>query len=148
MTSPRLKILERQMLRKMPEQAPVPASDDLAAAIERVVQQRVEAALEQRPVKPPSHVQRIRDQFDAPAPYTDFKQIPPTPKPRRPPVFETMVSARDHLGRIAKMVSKPLAGGDGPVFEFVITQRDENGRIVRMTTSEIDTPPDNLGESK
>lgn len=147
MTSPRLKILERQMLRKTPEQAPVPASDDLAAAIERVVQERVEQALDQRPVKPPAHVQRIRDQFDAPAPYTDFKQIPPTPTPKRPPAFESLVSQRDHLGRIAKMVSKPLAG-DGPTFESVITQRDENGRIVRMTTSVIDTPPDNLGDPR
>lgn len=77
--NPKLAILQRQMLRKMPEQPTAPASDDLAAAIERVVQERVEVALEQQR-KPPAHVQRIRDQFNAPAPVTDYRQLPPTPR--------------------------------------------------------------------
>lgn len=76
----KLQLIQRKMERQTPERIPVaPASDDLAAAIERLVQERVAEALEQQPAKQPAHVQRLLDQqFNKPAPRT-FDQLPPTP---------------------------------------------------------------------
>lgn len=139
MTSPKLALLERKFARQNPERIPAPA-EGLGAAIESLiadeVERRVGDAMEQK--APP----RVRNLFNAPEPYTDFKQIPPTPRHKTPPPFESVVSQRDALGRIAKMTTKPLEG-DGPTFETAIMQRDENGRIVRAVTSVVDTalPP-------
>lgn len=134
--SPKLQLLERKFARQNPERIPAPASDDLAAAIERLVQERVQEAQQ----KPSQHIQRLLDQqFKPKTTYTDFKQIPETPKPKTPTAFESVVSQRDAFGRIAKMTSKPLQG-DGPTFETVVTQRDENGRIARAVTSAVDDP--------
>jgi hypothetical protein len=134
MTSPKLSLIQRRLERQT-EKAPAPASDDLAGAIERLVQERVDQALEQRPVKQPAHVQRLLDQqFNNPAPVT-VKQLPPAPK--TPKVIESVVVQRDELGRIKKMVSKP-ASGDGPTFEMTVAQRDENGYIARMVMSRVD----------
>ncbi|MBK5401319.1 hypothetical protein JFU47_32095 [Pseudomonas sp. TH39(2020)] len=133
--SPKLQLLERKFNRQNPE-APAPEGHGLGVAIESLiadeVERRVGEAVERKP--PP----RVRDLFNAPAPYTDFKQIPPTPRHKTPPPFESVVSQRDAFGRIAKMTTKPLQG-DGPTFETAVMQRDENGRIVRAVTSVVDT---------
>lgn len=98
----KLSLLQRRMDRQSLEQAPAPASDDLAAAIERLIEQRVDQAMEQRPVKTPAHLQRIRDQFDAPKPYTDFKQLPPVAKAPAPKAMEMRLH-RDGAGVVRWM---------------------------------------------
>lgn len=132
MTSPRLQILERRLARQSPEKIPAPADDDLAAAIQRLVDKRVEAALEQRPVKPPAHVQRLLDQqFEKPPMPTSFKQIPPTPKAPAPKAMEFHFQ-RDELGRISV-----INAGDR---QFRV-QRNELGDIVRMVPADIAPMP-------
>src|SRR3990167_603212 len=88
MTSPKLQILARQMARhQQPERAPAPESG-LGAAIEQLVQQAVQEqvadAIEQR--KPPAHVRRLMDDFNKPAPITDYRELPPVARtaPKKP----------------------------------------------------------------
>ncbi|WP_141234423.1 hypothetical protein [Pseudomonas sp. Irchel s3b6] len=131
MSSTKLKILERQMARQSPEKIPVPADDDLAVAIQRLVDQRVEAALEQRPVKQPAHVRRLMDDFNRPEPTTDFRQIPPTPRAVAPKAME-MSFQRDELGRI-NLVNAGL-------MQWRV-QRNEVGQIVRMVPADIAPMP-------
>ena len=131
MTSPKLQMLERKFARQNPEQAPAPASDDLAAAIERMVQERVEQALEQRPVKPPAHVQRLLDQQNKPAPVNDFR-----PPARKPPAWiESTVTRRDHLGRI--MWIDTTAEGSDLVLRTEVMSRNELGQICRSRTAPL-----------
>lgn len=133
MTSPRLKILERQMERKAPAKAPAPASDDLAAAIERMVQERVEQALEQRPVKPPAHVQRLLDQQNKPAPVNDYRPL--TPARKRPEWIESVVTRRDAFGRILWVDT--TAEGSDLVLRTVVMARNELGQICRSRTAPL-----------
>lgn len=134
--SSKLALIARRMNLQSPEKAPAPADDDLSAAIQRLVDQRIEAAQQQ----PSPHVQRLLDQqFKPKTTYTDFAQIPSTPRPKTPPNFEAVVSQRDQFGRIAKMISKPI-NGEGPTFEIQVTQRDENGNIHRVVSSLVDDP--------
>lgn len=129
MTSPKLQIIARQMARNQPERAP--ASDDLAAAIERLVQERVDQAMEQQPAKPPAHVRRLMDDFNKPEPTTDFRQIPPTPKAPVPKALEFQFG-RDELGRINRVD----VGG----MQWY-AQRNELGQIVRMVPADLVPPP-------
>ncbi|OPK06788.1 hypothetical protein [Pseudomonas sp. VI4.1] len=129
--NPKLQILERRLARQSPEKIPAPADDDLAAAIQRLVDQRVADALERQPVKPPARVQRVLDQFDAPKPYTSFDQIPATPKTPAPKAREISLQ-RDELGRI-NIVN---AGG----MQWY-AQRNELGDIVRLVPADITPMP-------
>lgn len=76
--SSKLNLIARMAARQTPEKIPVaPASDDLAAAIERLVQERVDQALAQQPERQPVHVQRLLDrQFNKPLMPTSFEQLP------------------------------------------------------------------------
>lgn len=132
MTSPKMKILERQFARANPEKAPAPETG-LGAAIEQMIDQAVEQRVEAAQQKPSAHVQRLLDQQFKPPPV--IREIPPAPK--TPKVIESVVSQRDALGRIAKMISKSTSG-EGPVIETCVSQRDELGRIVRLTNTRID----------
>ncbi|WP_448145380.1 hypothetical protein [Pseudomonas silesiensis] len=101
MTSPKLEILARQMRRhSQPERVPAPESG-LGAAIEQLVQQAVQEqvadAIEQR--KPPARVQRLLDQFDKPAPVTDFKQLPVVAKTAPPKNLSAQI-LRDGAGLV------------------------------------------------
>jgi hypothetical protein len=131
MTSPRLKILERQMThRQIPEKVPAPAEDDLTAAIQRLVDQRVEQALEQQPVKQPAHVQRLLDQqFNKPIMPTSFRQLPTVATTPAPKATEIQFQ-RDELGRVNVVNAGNL--------QFRV-QRNEVGQIVRMVPA--DTAP-------
>jgi hypothetical protein len=133
MTSPKLQILERQMLRQNPEPAPVPEDGHgLGAAIEKLiadeVERRVGDAMER---KAPS---RVRNLFNAPEPYTNFNQLPPVQKtPAKPAEFET-IWHRDGAGQI--LWSETIAD-DGRRFVTKV-ERDGTGAIIRCKT----TPPD------
>jgi hypothetical protein len=125
----KLQLLQRKMDR---QQAPAPttADDDLTAAIQRVVDQRVEQALEQQQAKqPPPQVQRLLNQQFRPAPITSFEQLPPVPRTRAPKAAETQL-ARDELGRVNKITVGTM--------EFYV-QRNELGQAVRVVPS--DTAP-------
>lgn len=127
MTSPRLKILERQMLRKTPERpAPVETSG-LGAAIEQLiadeVERRVGEAMER---KAPA---RVRNLFNAPE-YTDFKQIPPTPKARPEGPVSTAYH-RDGAGKIL-WAETIFPGGETLKTEYV---RDGAGVVIATRTS-------------
>lgn len=82
MTSAKMQAIERKLgVQRTPEKMPAPADDDLGVALQRLVDQRVKEALEQQqPVKQPAHVQRLMQSFNAPAPTTDFRQLPTVPK--------------------------------------------------------------------
>lgn len=125
MTSPKLQILARQMARhQQPERAPAPASDDLAAAIERLVQERVDQAMEQQPAKTPAHVRRLLDQqFDKPPMPSDYRELPPVAKTAPKKSFGAIFH-RDGAGQIlwAEM-------SNGVKLEAV---RDGAGNIVAM----------------
>lgn len=137
MTSPRLKILERQMARRSPDQAPAPTGNsDLGAALEQMIDQAVEQKMAAQQKSSP-YVQRLLgQQVNKPSMPTSFEQLPPVPKTRPPLTLESVVSQRDAFGRISKIVTKSL-DGHGPTIETLVTQRDENGRIVRTTTTAI-----------
>lgn len=96
--SPKLALIARRMQRQTPEKIPAP-TDDLTAAIQRLVDERVEQALEQQPVKQPAHVRRLMDQFNAPAPVTDYHQLPPVPRAQPKKPFN-MLLHRDAVGQI------------------------------------------------
>ncbi|WP_191830884.1 hypothetical protein [Pseudomonas fluorescens] len=121
--SPKLKLLQRSVLRQTPEQAPAPEAPGVGAAIERMiadeVERRVGEAVER---KPPAQVQRVIDQFDAPKPVTDYRQLPPTPRAPAPKAMETQFM-RDALGRVNKISVGNL--------HFYV-QRNELGQVVRM----------------
>lgn len=124
------------MLRRTPEQAPVPeGGHGLGVAIEKLIADevavRVGDALE--------HSTKLDRLFAKPKPYTSFDQIPTPPKAlKTPPVIESVVSQRDYLGRIMKMTTKPISG-DGPTIETLITGRDELGHITRLVTTQVDS---------
>lgn len=121
MTSPRLQLLERKFARQNPEQAPAPVGHGLGAAIEKLiadeVERRVSEAMER---KAPA---RVRDLFNAPAPYTDFKQIPPTPTTAAKTPFNVTLH-RDGAGLIAWSETS-----DGRKFKLI---RDGAGKAIRM----------------
>lgn len=95
----KLSLLQMRMDRQSPGSSPTPASDDLAAAIERLIEQRVDDAVAQ--AKPPAHVQQLLDrQFSKPAaPCTEYRQLPaiPTAAPKKP---MRMLWHRDGAGRV------------------------------------------------
>lgn len=136
MTSPKLQILERRMARhSQPERIPAPATDDLTAAIERLVQERVSDALEQKQKHSPK-VQRLISDFNKPPMPTDYRQLPPVPKttPKKP--FNVIVH-RDGAGLI-RWMEMP----NGLKIEAV---RDGAGNIIAMreiTESPVLPPPD------
>ena len=131
--TPKFEIIARQIARhQQPERVQARATDDdLAAVIQRMIDQRVSEAIERQPVKPPARVQRVFDQFDAPKPYTDFRQIEPPPKARVPKAMELHFQ-RDELGRINR-----VNAGD---MQWVV-QRNELGDIVRMVPADIAPMP-------
>ncbi|VVQ05077.1 hypothetical protein [Pseudomonas fluorescens] len=133
MTSPKLQILARQMARhQQPERVPAPDTSDLGAALEALIAQRVDEALtKEREQRPPPRVQRVFDQFDAPKPYTDFRQIEPPPKARVPKAMELHFQ-RDELGRI-----NIVNAGD---MQWRV-QRNELGDIVRLVPADIAPMP-------
>jgi hypothetical protein len=56
------------------------------------------------------------------------------------PALESIVSKRDELSRIKKMITRPI-DGTGPAIETTVVRRDENGSIARMTHTLVDTAP-------
>lgn len=121
--SPKLALIARRMQRQTPEQAPAPAYDDLTAAIQRLVDERVEQAMEQQPVKQPAHVRRLMDDFNRPTPTTDFRQLPAVQKTSSTKPFNAIFH-RDGAGQIlwAEMST-------GVKFEVL---RDGASRIIGM----------------
>jgi hypothetical protein len=130
MTSPKLAILQRQMERRTPERIPAPA-DDLTAAIQQLIDQRVDQAMEEQPA--PAHVQRMLDrQFNKPAHMpTDYRELPAVAKTPAPKMREIQFQ-RDELGRVVTVSCGTL--------EFHV-QRNPLGKIVRMVPSDIAPPP-------
>lgn len=127
--STKLALIARRINLQNPEKIPVaPASDDLAAAIERLVQERVEAELARQPVKQPAHVQQLLDrQFNKPSMPTDYRELPPVQKTPAPKAMEVQFQ-RDELGRIALV--------DMGTVQWRV-QRNEVGQIVRMVPSDM-----------
>lgn len=124
----KLALIARRMNLQTPERIPAPADDDLTAAIQRLIDQRVSEALEeQRPVKQPAHVRRLMDDFNRPEPTTDFRQIPPTPRTQPLKAMEFQFQ-RDELGRVAVVNAGNM--------QFRV-QRNELGQIVRMVPSDM-----------
>lgn len=136
MTSPKLAILQRQMERRQtPERIEAPAEDDLTAAIQRLVDQKVAAALEEQ--KPSPRVQRLLDrQFNKPA-YTSFEQIPPTQKPVAKPVEATTTWHRDGAGRLLWCETIDCYGKRW----VTKVERDAAGAILRAKTMPPDESP-------
>lgn len=100
MTSPTLRLLERKMLRR---QTPAPAPEGghgLGAAIEQLiaeeVERRVGEAMDERAKQPP----HVRDLFRAPAPVTDYRDLPPVPRAQPPKEPLNMIIHRDGAGLI------------------------------------------------
>ncbi|MCE6980746.1 hypothetical protein EI534_25905 [Pseudomonas frederiksbergensis] len=129
--SPKLALIARRMQRQTPEQAPAPASDDLAAAIERLVQERVDQAMEQQPVKPPPHVRRLMDEFNRPAPITDYRDLAPAPRTPAPKKPLNMLIHRDGADKILWCEMS-----DGTKVELI---RDRAGKTIAM--KEMDESP-------
>lgn len=129
----KLEILRRRMERQMPEKIPAPADDDLAAAIQRMIDQRVSEAIERQPAKQPAHVQRLLDQqFSKPAaPISDYRQLPAVPRAVQPKALEFQFG-RDELGRINRVD----VGG----MQWY-AQRNELGQITRMVPADLVPPP-------
>jgi hypothetical protein len=128
------------------EKIPAPESG-LGAAIERMVQERVDQAVEEQPVS--AHVQRLLDrQFYKPPMPTDYRQIAPVQKPDKKPAEYETTWHRDGAGRIAW--AETVANG----VRFVTkVERDGGGNIVRCKTtaggeSPVLPPPDIDPETK
>lgn len=120
------------MARRTPEQAPAPETSDLGAAIEALIQQRVDEALaKEREQHPPP---RVRNLFNAPEPYTDFKQIPATQRPAAKPTEYETIWHRDGAGRVLWCET---IDSNGKRFVTKV-ERDGAGAIIRART----TPPD------
>ncbi|MFK0090185.1 hypothetical protein ACIQUS_23180 [Pseudomonas sp. NPDC090755] len=137
--SPKLKMLERKMLRQEQAQAPTPADDDLTTAIQRLIDQRVEQALEQQPVKQPPQVQRLLDQqCNRHQTFVNFKQVPTPPRTPAPPMRDISFD-RDEFGRIC-------AAHCGNLTFFC--QRNELGQVVRLIPSDVAPMPSAVAPAK
>jgi hypothetical protein len=131
MSSAKLQILERKFAHQNPERIPAPAADDLTAAIQRLIDQRVEQALEQQPAKPSPHVQRLLDQqFNKPEPTTDYRQLPLVQKTAPKAPFNAIMH-RDGAGQISWMEMS-----NGVKFAAI---RDGAGKIIEIR--QIDDSP-------
>ncbi len=120
MSSAKLESIARRL--RLPD---APLSDDLTAAIERLVNDRVDAALEER--KRPPHVQRLMDDFNRPKPVTDYRDLPPVQTTPAPKVMEATIE-RDGAGLARAMVV------NGQRF---IAQRDGAGQLVRIVSEDL-----------
>jgi hypothetical protein len=135
------------MSRQTPERIPAAPADDLAAAIERLVQERVDQAVEEQPVS--AHVQRLLDrQFYKPPMPTSFRQIEPVQKPDKKPAEYETTWFRDGAGKISWC--ETIANG---VRFKTVVERDGGGNIVRTKTtaggeSPVLPPPDIDPETK
>lgn len=130
--SEKLRLLERRMARQNPERIPAPEPSGLGAAIDQMVQQAVQEQVAD--VLEKQRSSRVRDlmrQFDAPAPVSDFKQIPPTPRAIQPKAME-MQFQRDELGRVNVVNMGTM--------QFHV-QRNEVGQIVRLVPADIAPVP-------
>lgn len=127
MTSPTLKILERQMLRR---QAPAPSPEGghgFGASIEKFISDEVSRRVGEAEER--ARQQHLLDrQFNKPVPRT-FEQLPPVPRTQPPKAME-FTFQRDELRRIA------VISVDGEQWRV---QRGAHGEIVRMVP--IDTAP-------
>lgn len=138
--SPKLAILERKMARQSSAQAPAPeGGHGLGAAIEKLiadeVERRVGEAVEQRPSP------RVRRLFNAPAPVSDYRELPPVAK-TAPKKSLNMLIHRDAAGQIL------WAEMDGMKVELV---RDGAGRAIAMreiTESPVLPPLDIADKTK
>lgn len=122
--NPKLQLIARQVNRREASApAPVEASGGLGASIEamieQAVQERVDAALaEQR---------RVLEASRPPAPtYTDYRQLPPTPKTRAPKAIEATIQ-RDGAGLARAIVINGVR---------YLAQRDAAGQLVRMVSED------------
>lgn len=125
MTSPKLRILERQLnIQRQPEKTPVPTDHGLGFAIEKLiedaVQERVQEALQQQQVKQSPHTRRLMESFNAPA------SPPPTPRPRAPIPLDAQIE-RDGAGK-ARAINI-----NGQRF---LAQRDAAGLLVRVVSAD------------
>lgn len=97
--SPKLQLLAKRMkLPPMGEQAPAPETSGLGAAIEQLIQRKVDAAVEEQQLHSPK-VERLLNQMNKPAPTTDFKQLPPLQRTAPIKNFD-MTIHRDAANRI------------------------------------------------
>lgn len=118
--SPKLALIARKMARQTPEQAPAPEGHGLGAAIEKLiadeVERRVGEVMEQEA--------RVRDQFRAPAPVTDYRQLPQVPRAQPPKEPLNMTIHRDGGGLITW-----CEASDGTKIQTV---RDGAGNMIAM----------------
>lgn len=122
MTSPKLRLIQRQMERRTPERIVAPETGSLGAQIEALianeVASRVTEAVERTP--PP----RVRDLFRAPEPVTDYRDLPPTPHARS----KTPMSMKVFRDGADKIVWVDMNGPAGPVKYKII--RDGAGLMI------------------
>lgn len=123
--SPKLALIARQFARSNPEKKPEPEAHGLGAAIEKLiadeVERRVGEVMTER-TKEPAHVRRLMDDFNRPAPVTDYRQLPAVPH-KQPMKAMDITFQRDELRRIAVV--------DMGSMQFRV-QRGALGEIVRM----------------
>ncbi|WP_454842635.1 hypothetical protein [Pseudomonas hormoni] len=130
MASAKLQMLERQMLRRE-ERIPAPdTSGGIGAAIEELianeVSQRVGEAVKEKSNR---HLDML---FKPPAPkYTDYRQIPPTPRAPKPPVSFRLY--RDGANKLVWAESS-----DGHKFKVL---RDAAGLMIGMEEMRDDELP-------
>lgn len=127
--SPKLQLIAKRMkLPPLGEKAPPPADGHgLGMAIESLiadeVERRVGEAMEQQR-KQPAHVNRLMDQFNKPAPVSDYRQLPTTPAPK---VMQATIE-RDGAG-LARAI---VVNG-----QRLLAQRDGAGQLIGVISDDL-----------
>ena len=127
--SPKLQLLARRMNLSAPAEKEQAPDTGIGAAIESMIQQAVEERVEKAQS---THVKRLLDQqFNKPAPVTDYRQLPTPPRAIAPKALEFQLQ-RDELGRINVVNAGNMQWR---------VQRNELGEIVRLIPSDIAPMP-------
>lgn len=140
MNSYKLQRLEREMARQTPERIPAPeTSGGIGAAIEQLIADEVASRVTDATEKQTN--KRLDRLFNKPKPYTDYRQIQPTPPVQKPFGPMTMtVTRRDELGGIQTL--EMATEGSDRLTICEVVQRDGYGRIMAMKMyRQGDLPP-------
>jgi hypothetical protein len=130
MKSYKLQRLEREMARQTPERIPAPeTSGGIGAAIEQLIADEVASRVTDATEKQTN--KRLDRLFNKPKPYTDYRQLPPTPRAPTPRKAQEIQVQHDELGRICAATL-----GD----QRYIVQRNELGQMVRLIPEDIAPP--------
>jgi hypothetical protein len=121
--SPGMERIARQQDRQAPASAPVDSSG-LGAAIDTLIQQRVDQALATERERHAAEIQQLMVQINK-------QQARPLPPPKKPREFTSKITRRDHLGRI--WITETVVEGEN-IKLVTETMRDELGSIVSSRT--------------